>query len=178
MKTRSGTAIFLLVLLAILAFVWSTSSTLPDIVASHFGPAGTADGFVPRHRYVALLTIFIVGVPCAVAFLPGIAAGNGGKNLRIPHRDYWLAPERRENTIAFIQRHARWFASILALFMGYVHWLVLRANAVQPPHLPTTAFVSGLIAVLLCLVAWLAILYARFHRRLDAQAGKPKPDDG
>ena len=41
----------------------------------------------------------IVGVPLLLAFIPTSIAGPSGTKLNIPHREYWLAPERREATL-------------------------------------------------------------------------------
>jgi len=43
----------------------------------------------------------------------GAIAGRGGRNLDIPDRDYRLAPQRRESTIAFVRMHGRWFAAVV-----------------------------------------------------------------
>jgi uncharacterized membrane protein len=154
----------LLLLLVLGVFVGFTSSGLPEVVASHFGPSGAADGYMPRSIYVVLLLVLIVGVPLLLALLPAAVAGRGEKKLNIPNREYWLAPERRESTIAFIRAHGMWFAAAVAVFMAYVHWLVLRANELHPPRLSTTGITAGLVVFFLLLVVWLAVLYARFRR--------------
>lgn len=93
MNDRLG-AIALPLLLAVLAaFVWFTSAALPEVVASHFGSSGAADGFMPRGVYIAVFLALIVGVPLLLAFLPGAVAGQGGRNLDIPDRD--AAPRSR-----------------------------------------------------------------------------------
>lgn len=165
MKLRSGDVALLALVLVAAGFVWLTSRTLPAVVASHFSAGGAANGFMPRGTYVALLLALVVGAPLLVAFLPTAVAGRDGSNLRIPHRAYWLAPERRDDTLAFIAGHGRWFAAALALFLGYVHWLVVQANALQPPVLSTFGIVSGLVVFVAVLSAWLGILFVRFRRR-------------
>jgi hypothetical protein len=100
-----------------------------------------------------------------LALVPAAAAGKGARSLDIPQRDYWLAPERREATVACIRAHGRWFAAAVALFLTYVHWLVVRANALRPPVLSTTGIVSGLVVFFLALAVWLAVLFRRFRRR-------------
>lgn len=165
MNDRLG-AIALPLLLAVLAaFVWFTSAALPEVVASHFGSSGAADGFMPRGVYIAVFLALIVGMPLLLAFLPGAVAGQGGRNLNIPDRDYWLAPERRDGTVAFVRMHGRWFAALVAVFLGYVHWLVVRANGLQPPELSTVGIAAGLAFFFLFLAAWLFVLLARFRRR-------------
>jgi len=164
MNPRSSTIALLLLLLVLAAFVWLSSSALPEVVASHFGSNGAANGYMPRGIYIVLLLVLIVGVPLLLALLPAAVAGKGGRNLSIPNREFWLAPERRESTVAFIRVHGLWFAAAVALFMAYVHWLVVQANALRPPHLSTAGITAGLLVFFLLLVVWLAVLYARFRR--------------
>lgn len=164
MNARFGTIAFLSLLFAGATFVWHTSASLPPVVASHFGSNGAADGFMPRDTYVAMMLVIAVGLPLLIAFLPGALASRGGKNLNIPHREYWLAPERRENTITFLRLHGQWFAAALALFLGHVHWLVVQANMLRPPQLSTFGMVAGLVAFFVFLGSWLVVLFARFRR--------------
>ncbi len=164
MNPRFCTIALLALLLVLAAFVWLSSSALPEVVASHFGANGAANGFMPRGMYVAILLALVLGVPSLLALLPGALAGQGGRNLNIPNREYWLAPERRESTVAFVAAHGRWFAAAVAVFLAYVHWLVVRANALQPPVLSTTGIVAGLVVFFVFLAGWLFTLFAKFRR--------------
>lgn len=163
MKLRFSTIALLLLLMAVAAFVWLSSSALPEVVASHFGSSGAANGYLPRSTYIVLLLVLAAGVPLLLAVLPGAVAGDG-KNLNIPNREFWLAPERRGNTVAFIRLHGLWFAAAVALFMAYIHWLVLQANKLQPPHLSTAGIAAGLVVFFVLLIVWLAVLYVHFRR--------------
>lgn len=116
-------------------------------------------------QYRAVLLALVVGVPLLVAFVPVAMTGRGLRRLNIPNREYWLVPERRESTIAFIRGHGRWFAAAVALFLSYVHWLVVRANELRPPTLSTSGIIAGLVVFFLVLAVWLFVLYARFRGR-------------
>ena len=164
MSPRFGTVAFLLLLVVLAAFVWRTSQALPPIVASHFSASGAANGFMPRGIYTVLAIALVIGAPLLLALVPAAAAGKGARSLNIPNRDYWLAPERRDATIAFIRLHGRWFAAAVAFFLTYVHWLVVRANALRPPVLSTAGMVSGLVVFFLALAVWLVVLFRRFRK--------------
>jgi hypothetical protein len=152
-------------LLAVLAaFVWRSASDLPAVVASQFGAGGAAIRFMARDTYVALMLGLVVGVPLLVAILPTALAGGDGSHLNLPHRDHWLSPERREGTRTFIRRHGQWSAAISALFLGYVHYLVVQANQRQPPTLATTAMAGGVVVLLMLLAIGLAVFWTRFRR--------------
>jgi hypothetical protein len=164
MNPRASTIALSSLLCLLAVFVGFTSSALPEIVASHFGATGAANGYMPRGMYRAVMLLLIVGVPLLLAFIPTSIAGPSGTRLNIPRREYWLAPERRESTFAYIGGQARWFAALVAVFLGYVHWLVVRANRLQPPELSTAGLLAGLIAFFLLLAIWLASLWSHFRR--------------
>jgi hypothetical protein len=84
--------------------------------------------------------------------------------VNLPNRAYWLAPERRAETFAYLSDHTAHFATLLAVFLGFVHWRVVAANALHPPTLEPVLFVGGLIAFMVALVVWIASLAAHFRR--------------
>ena len=155
---------FLLLLAALAAFLWSTSAALPPVVASHFAGSGVANGFMARGPYVTLMFVIGVGVPLLIGFLPSTLVERGSHNLNIPNRDHWLAPQRRDATLAFLRVHGLWFGAAVAIFLGYVHWLVVQANRLQPPELSTRGILGGLAVFGLVLVAWLVVLFRRFGK--------------
>lgn len=165
MSQRFTTAALLLLLFSVSAFVLHTSAALPPIVASHFAASGAANGFMSRGTYVSIMLLFIVAAPVLIVLFPIAATGSDGKNLNLPHRDYWLAPERRAETIAFLRIHGQWFAAAVSLFLSYVHWLVVRANELRPPRLPSFGMSAGLVVFFLFVMVWLVVLFARFLRR-------------
>ena len=91
--------IFLLVLVACGAFVWITSGDLPPVVASHFGPGGTADGFMGKGAYTAFMLAFVVVVPALVAGSTLLVGVLPTTLINLPHREYWLATQRRAATL-------------------------------------------------------------------------------
>jgi hypothetical protein len=90
--------------------------------------------------------------------------GPEGRNLKIAHREYWLAPQRRDATLGFLRSHGQWFAMAVVVFIAYVHVLVVQANALQPPRLATARIVAGLVVLSVFLAVWLWALFARFRR--------------
>ena len=121
----------LLVTVCAAGFVWTSASSLPSMVASHFGPSGAANGFMPRASFVHFMFVLVVLVPIATGLLPGLLLNVPGIRINLPNRDYWLAPPRRAATIAELQRLMAGFAVLLVLFLSYVHWLTIRANQAE-----------------------------------------------
>jgi uncharacterized membrane protein len=164
MSPRSSTAALLALLLALAAFVALTARALPAVVATHFDVSGAANGFMRHGTYVTLMLVLVVGLPLVVAFVTAAAADRGGANLAIPHRDHWLAPERRAGALAYLRGHAQSFAALLALLLAYVHWLVVRANELQPATLSIAGLAAGLAVFFVLMAVWLGALFARFRR--------------
>lgn len=162
MRLRASIIVLFCVVAAAGYFVVSTGQALPDRVASHFATAGQANAFMSRDSYIKFMLMFVVGLPL---FLSGSMAlvFRGSNKLNLPNRDYWLAPERRSATISFLISHALLLADGIAIFLCYVHWLVVRANSVQPPHLPNDLMFAGLAILLGATVLWTLWLWFAFR---------------
>ena len=155
--------VFAVLLLCAVFFVTGTESQLPLNVASHFNAGGQPNAFMSRSGYTRFVLCFAVGFPILlVAILT--AAYSRATDLKLPNREYWLAPERLDRTRAFLIAHAVWLGSLLVTLVCFVHWLELAANREQPPHLSTQLFAAGLIAFLVAMAAWLAALMFAFRR--------------
>lgn len=161
---RPAYALFLAALAATAAFVLATTSGLPDPVGTHFGPRGGADGWMTRDGYrLYMLAFVLLFVPFIVAMV-GILPRVFPRAVNLPHRDYWLAPERREATFAFLAGHACGFGVLTLALLAGVHWLLLDANRASPPQLATAPFVALLATFFVLLAVWMTALFRRFRR--------------
>jgi hypothetical protein len=106
----------------------------------------------------AALPVFILGL---FAFVRRAH----GWGLNIPHRDYWLATERREQTLAFVQRQGYWLAGLLIVFLAAVHYSIVAANTHAPVALPMGQFGGIVGGFLLAIAAWSVVVLGRFFRR-------------
>jgi hypothetical protein len=145
-------------------FVVASSVMLPPVLASHFESGGGANGSMPREGYVALMAGLIVFLPFVLALPAWLMRRVPVSLLRLPNKGYWLAPERKDETLAYMARQAALFGCILVAFLSYVHALVIQANRVQPPHLHTGLLLLGLAAFMLSSVIWAGVFVAHFRR--------------
>jgi hypothetical protein len=88
----------------------------------------------------------------------------GGAGLKMPNREYWLAPERKADTLAFFQSLHCWLAGAVALFVGYMHWLNLRAQQVRPPQLSEGSLYAGIAVLVLVWIVAMALTNRRFKK--------------
>lgn len=165
MAKPSPVPVLILLLLAGVGFVLLSGRSLPPLVASHFSAGGIADGFMPRPVYLSFMAALVVGLPLVLVIANSSVRWIDPKYFNLPNRDYWLAPERIAATFAFLQRQAIQLALALAAFLCFVHWLVVKANAVQPPHLPETPFIAGSAIFLVAVLAWIWRYFRHFRRR-------------
>ena len=154
---------FVLLLVFAILFVTGTASQLPLTVASHFDGAGQPNAFMSRSGYVRFVLCVAAGLPVAVVVILS-AVYSRATDLKLPNREYWVAPERLDRTRAFLVAHGVWFGSLLVTLGCFVHWLELGANRQQPPHLSNQSFAAVLIAFLIATAAWIAVLMFAFRR--------------
>jgi hypothetical protein len=132
------------------------------MVASHFDLAGQANAWMPRSTYLIFsiafgigLPVFIIGGGYVLRFLPVSL-------LNIPHRDYWLAPERRDETFDYLFHYFFRLACLEAIFLVGFQLLIVQANRQTPPHL-SMSLVWGLTGCLLTIMAvWHGALFRHF----------------
>jgi hypothetical protein len=153
-----------LVVLVTGAYVLVTSAFLPPVVASHFDAAGNADAYMSRGGYAAFMAGLSLALPVLVVCLPNVMLRRGSRWINLPHRDYWLAPERREATVDYLCRHNAVLGALVTGFLGYVHGLVLQANSVLPPRLSAHWLIVGMAAFVAVLTIWSVQLLRRFRR--------------
>jgi hypothetical protein len=141
-----------------------TADRLPARVASHFGAGGAANGFMARDVYLAFTIGLAVLPPVLVGLTIALSLKYFPQFLNLPNRDYWLAPERRGATAAYLAVHTAWLAALLSVFVLGIHLLVLRANRSVPPQLETGPFLAVLAAFGIGMVLWIGALARRFRR--------------
>ena len=145
-------------------FVVYTSQYLPERVATHFGASGHADGWMSRNGYVFFMATLMVGMSALVSFVAGTLPRKFPQWTNVPHRDYWLAEERREESLLFLSAHGKRLGYAIVMLMLGMHYVILLANHTQPPALPGSKFSAILIGFAIALVWWIVRLYRRFSK--------------
>jgi uncharacterized membrane protein len=154
--------VFILLLAFAIAYVTSTASQLPPMVASHFDMSGYPNAFMTRSHYTRFILGFAIGLPVAiVALLTWVYSG--ARDFKLPNRDYWLAPERLPRTRSILIAHGVWFGSLLVAMICFVHWLELEANRQASPQLSNHWVSVGLLVFFLITAGWIIILLGAFR---------------
>lgn len=99
---------------------------LPEVVASHFNASGAPNGWQTKSAFFSVLigvsvlaAVIGFGIPRLIMLLPP-------EVINLPNKRYWLAPERRAETMNFLNGYFAWFgcalfAVILVTFDFAVH---------------------------------------------------------
>jgi hypothetical protein len=104
---------------------------------------------------VCILLAF--GIPLLIRSLPM-------SMLNVPNKEFWMSPERREQTLAFFRSQFAWFGCVFLAFLLIVNELVFAANQTNPRQLNSTEFTAALIAFLLFVAVWTGRLIFYFSR--------------
>jgi hypothetical protein len=145
------------------AWVLVSAEQLPAVVASHFGADNRADGFMPHDGYRRFMLAFSVGFPLFLALMTGGLPRLIPQWINIPHRAYWLAPERRAATIDLLSAFGCALGCWAALLSAGVQLAVVRAHRVDPPVLPLDIFLPLLLGFLTAMALGIVWLYRRFR---------------
>ncbi len=111
-----------------------------------------------------LITYAVLLLPALVVeFWVGkkVAAKPEGK-LRLPNKEYWLAPEHRAETFAYFDSFFAWYGCAFLLVEVFAMGLAMRANLDASPQLPTATIVSVLSGFVLFNIVAVIAMYRRF----------------
>lgn len=95
---------------------------------------------------------------------PRQIAAQPNARINLPNRDYWLAPERREQTMRFISATMAWFGCEILLVLISGTFLGLRANLATDHRFNSEAMLTVLICFLAGLLGLLVRLVRHFQR--------------
>lgn len=140
------------------ALVLATTAGLPPLVASHFAADGRANGWMSREAYAWMMALMSLVTPYAVWGAAAWLPRRWPRLVNIPFRDYWLAPERREATLARLGRMGLWMGLLSAALIAGIHVEVVLANRRVPPAAGDgMLWVLGpFVVAIVALVVWTA----------------------
>jgi uncharacterized membrane protein len=166
-KARFPNSIFVLLVVFGAGQFFYYAPRIPDVLGSHFGRSGLVNGWQTKAAFfftelamILLATVISFGIPRIIAAMPASL-------INLPHKDYWLSPERREEMLAYIRVWSAWFGCGLLVFLLFVMELAFRANLHTPPQFNNAAFVPALLAFFVFDTMLLLRLILYFSRTPD-----------
>jgi len=136
---------------------------LPEPLASHFDGAGRANGWSSRTAFVSIELVVLLVIVLFFAALPASFRRLPDSMINLPRKRYWLAPERRDESLGFLIASLNWFGcACLALMVAVTH-LVIRVNRGLDPLLPSGVMWGLLLTFFGFTVVWLLRLMLHFR---------------
>lgn len=163
-KVRVPQAVF--VLLVFLGFLQARNfaAAMPGVMATHFGASGAANGWQSKNQFL-FVEIILLAVCLFIGFgIPYIISKAPPSLINLPNKEFWLAPVRRDHTLAVFRIQMTWFACALLTFLIVVNQLVFNANQSVPRHLNGAQFTMALVAFLGFVALWTIRLISYFSR--------------
>lgn len=144
-----------------LAGIWDR---LPGRMATHFGVGGEADGWSSKLKFLVIGYFMVAMFAGIFGFLSHLLHKAPTQWINMPNKHYWLAPERREQTLARLQPHLDWMGFLSIVFLLYAMQRVAAANlAPEAARLPRD-FAYGTVAFVAAFLVWGIGLPMSFRR--------------
>jgi uncharacterized membrane protein len=168
---RIAVSAFLLLEALFILLLLLSASNLPATVATHFNASGNANAWMRSSNYLAFYITFglglsslIVGVFYMVRWLPP-------SWINLPQRDFWLTAERAPATHRYLFTRGLWLGCLMFAFLLTVHFAVVRANQLAPPHLAAKSVLVPMTIFVVTLVIWM-VDFVRYFTRAQPPAGQ------
>jgi len=163
-RSRLPSSIFVFLVLVGVLQARKFAAVLPAVVATHFGASGAPNGWQSRSAFFTT-EIALLAVSLLVAFgLPRLIGALPISMINVPNKEFWLAPERREQTVTFFEVQFAWFGCAFLAFLLVVNELVFAANQTSPRKLNGAEFSAALVAFLAFVGIWTVRLIVYFLR--------------
>jgi uncharacterized membrane protein len=154
--------VFFVVVLAALARCSYFYPLLPERMASHFDRSGVPNGWMTKPLFFELYAAG-VALGIVVVFLPALTVARLPAYLiNLPNKEYWLAPEHRAETNAFLKRSFAWFGCAFLAVQVVGLDLAMQANLVSPPRVSSESMFVCLAVFLIWTVWWTIDLIRHF----------------
>ncbi len=150
---------------------------MPERMATHFGTSMQADGWSARQSFFTTYALVEVGVVIILLVPVFLTKRLPTSMINMPNRDYWFAPERREDTWVQMSVYALWMAALTLGFLIVVAEATFRANLARVAA-PTLghSFFWGLGIYVAAVLLGTVRFYTRFAKIPRAPDTPPVPE--
>jgi len=166
-ESRAFRWFIILFILGILEVIYFYPN-LPTRVATHFALNGEPNGWSTKTAYLFFtigMNVFMLLVFWGLAVLfPKMPEST----MNIPHKEYWLAPERREQTIRDMQEMMYTIGSLTFGLLLFMHYIIYQEN-LHPSEYSEFSF-------WLVMGVWLVLLFYYIIRMMRRYRLPKEPD--
>ncbi|HEY9152324.1 MAG TPA: DUF1648 domain-containing protein [Anaerolineales bacterium] len=165
---RFGRTFFMIVLLACVFETVRLWTITPAQMASHFDIVGNPDRFTTKAQFFSFeieTMLVVVGMGLVTQVLVQITPVEW-INIKMPNREYWLAPEHRDEIMDRISSFAAILFGIVTLGVQAGFELAAYANLHQP--IVFNAQIMFMVIAALFISTFLMIFWLMFSFRIPA----------
>ena len=161
---RFGRIFFIIVLLFCIFETIRLWNIAPAQMASHFDIQGEPDRFSTKVQFFGFeieTMLVVVGMGVVTQILVLITPVEW-INMKMPNREYWLAPEHRDEIMDRMSSFVAILFGIVALGVQAGFELAVSANLHQPIHFDAQAMlmvIAGLFVATPLMLVWLTISF-------------------
>ena len=161
---RFGRISFIIVLLICIFETVRLWEITPAQLASHFDIQGNPDRFSTKEQFFGFqlqTMLVVIGLGVVTQILVLITPVEW-VNIKMPNRDYWLAPEHRDEVVDRMSSFVAMLFGIIILGIQAGFELAVSANLHQPIHFDAQAMlivIAGLFVATLLMLVWLMISF-------------------
>lgn len=135
---------------------------MPERMASHFGPSGAANGWMMKAQFFIVYAITLLPAFVVEFWVSRKVAKTPSARINLPNKEFWLAPERRADTLAYFEMFFAWYGCAVLLLVVFVMGLAMRANLNPPAHLAMGPTIGAIAAFVLFNIAAIVSMLRRF----------------
>jgi uncharacterized membrane protein len=137
---------------------------LPEKVASHFDAGGQADGWMTKTSFIALTLLLQAGLSALMLGLGRIIGALPNSLINIPNKEYWLAEERRSETLDEMIWMMDWIAAGTSVFLFVILYLTFDANVGEEKELNSTVTWIVTVAFSVGLIGFCIVRTMKYYR--------------
>ena len=162
---RTAKYVFWAIVLLLAWQIFSAYPNLPNRIASHFGVSGKPNAWMSKQAFLRL-DIFLVGILAILFYFSGFFMNKiPTAFINLPDKDFWLAPQRREQSQRVIANFLLWLGNGTLIFIFVLQQHVIHYN-LNPRKYPSGIGAwAPIIFYLLFVFLWTAALFWRFRSR-------------
>ena len=135
-------------------------NSAPGRVPSHFDAAGRPNAWSSRDEFFFVQVAVTLGVAALFIGIPWLLKFTPASLINLPNKSYWLAPERREETMDRLASSFEVFACATVLLLIAV--FELTSLATRGGNLATNYFLPVLVSYLVFSAGWTVVLIRAF----------------
>lgn len=137
---------------------------LPQTVASHFDINGNPNGCSSKGQLIGIYGVVILVMLFSFRVLPSLFKNIPVSLINLPNKDYWLAPERKEETFRVIAEKMLSFGNATTFFLIIAFQLAFKANLNITRHFSSGTMLILLGGYILFAIVWSVRFIARFRK--------------